>query len=174
MCRDRVWNNLLPSKLYFYSRLEWLYFWHIFRGMNDYNKLAMLYRLDQIHPYTYKGTHRQSHIHNRLHTQTHTLKKVKLNIVPGGVHGVLDKQAGSQKCFPTPNARDLLNSDSPSRRDWNQTLENTRKQTDTHRSNLIHSNHQNSSRKNIITAVSCNRCVIKMYDTCLFLTRGLL
>ena len=85
--------------------------------MNDYNKLAMLYRLDQIHPYTYKGIHRQSHIHNRLHTQTHRLEKVKLNIAPGGVHGVWDNQVGSQKCFPTPNARDLLNSDSPSRRD---------------------------------------------------------
>ena len=53
------------------------------------------------------------------HTQwlTNRLEKVKLNIAPGGANGVWDNQAGSQKCLPTPNARDLLNSDSPSRRD---------------------------------------------------------
>ena len=85
--------------------------------MNDYNMLAILYRLDQTHTYTYKGTHTHFHIHNYLHAQTHRLEKVKLNIALGGVHGVWDNQAGSQKCVPTPNARDLLNSDSTSRRD---------------------------------------------------------
>ena len=39
------------------------------------------------------------------------------NIASGGVHGVWDNQAGSQKWLPTPNASDRLNSDSPSRRD---------------------------------------------------------
>ena len=85
--------------------------------MNDYNMLAMLYRLDQTHTYTYKGTHTHFHIHNYLHAQTHRLEKVKLNIALGGVHGVWDNQAGSQKWLPTPNASDRLNSDSPSRRD---------------------------------------------------------
>ena len=45
------------------------------------------------------------------------IKKIKLNITLGGVHGVWDNQAGSQRWLPTPNASDRLNSDSPSRRD---------------------------------------------------------
>ena len=86
--------------------------------MNDYNMLAILYRLDQTHTYTYKGTHTHFHIHNYLHAQTHRLEKVKLNIaLGGGVHGVWDNQAGSQKWLPTPYTSDRLNSDSPSRRD---------------------------------------------------------
>ena len=52
--------------------------------MNDYNMLAILYRLDQTHTYTYKGTHTHFHIHNYLHAQTHRLEKVKLNIALGG------------------------------------------------------------------------------------------
>ena len=74
--------------------------------MNDYNMLAMLYRLDQTHTYTYKGTHTHFHIHNYLHAQTHRLEKVKLNIALGGVRGVWDNQVGSQKWLPTPNASD--------------------------------------------------------------------
>ena len=79
--------------------------------------LAILYRLDQTHTYTYKGTHTHFHIHNYLHAQTHRLEKVKLNIALGGVHRVWLNQARSQKCLSTPNARDLSNSDSPSRTD---------------------------------------------------------
>ena len=46
--------------------------------------------------------------HTHTHTHTHT---------QGGVHGVWDNQAGSQKWLPTPNASNRLSSDSPSRRE---------------------------------------------------------
>ena len=42
-----------------------------------------------------------------------TRKKIRYNIASGGVYGVWDNQAGSQKWLPTPNASDRLNSDSP-------------------------------------------------------------
>ena len=86
--------------------------------MNDYNMLAMLYRLDQTHTYTYKGTHTHFHIHNYLHAQTHRLEKVKLNIALGGEStecGIT--KLGVRNASQNPNARDLLNSDSTSRGD---------------------------------------------------------